>query len=111
MNNKACSSALFLLICFLLIVSECFTVESDPMTCKPSGKVRGKNPPRDVTKTMTPIVARKASFTTFTSVPHEFRTIPRICGGGTLIGWFNKTKRCRKFVKTYGNGRIVLRLG
>ncbi|MBA0852938.1 hypothetical protein Goshw_011538 [Gossypium schwendimanii] len=61
MNNKACSSALFLLICFLLIVSECFTVESDPMTCKPSGK----------------------------------------------IGWFNKTKRCRKFVKTYGNGRSV----
>ncbi|KAK5810824.1 hypothetical protein PVK06_026141 [Gossypium arboreum] len=61
------------------------------MTCKPSGEVRGENPPRDVTNTMTPIVAKKASSTTFTSVPHEFRTIPR----------------CRKFVKTYGNGKSV----
>ncbi|PPR92825.1 hypothetical protein GOBAR_AA27852 [Gossypium barbadense] len=29
------------------------------------------------------------------------------CKPSGKIGWFNKMKRCRKFVKTYGNGRSV----
>ncbi|MFQ6669814.1 hypothetical protein Gotur_034914 [Gossypium turneri] len=33
---------IFLFICFVLIITDCFMVEAD--TCKPSGKLRGKKP-------------------------------------------------------------------
>ncbi|XP_016704480.1 kiwellin-1 [Gossypium hirsutum] len=36
-------STVFLFICFVLIITDCFVVEAD--TCKPSGKLKGKKPP------------------------------------------------------------------
>ena len=52
MKNQICSSVI-LLFFLLLLVTTCSNVEAH--TCKPSGKLRGKKPPRghDVTQRMT----------------------------------------------------------
>ncbi|KAK8635613.1 hypothetical protein V6N13_004342 [Hibiscus sabdariffa] len=133
MNKKACCSALCLLVCFVSIVPECFTVEAHPNTCKPSGKIRGrKTPPTcdydhgsdcckqgklyDIYKCSPPVSNRTEAILTLISFDNEDYG-PTECDDkfhsdeelvvALSTGWLGKKKRYGRFVKIHGNEKSV----
>ncbi|XVF73221.1 hypothetical protein PTKIN_Ptkin12aG0184000 [Pterospermum kingtungense] len=134
---KVCST-IILLICFLLIATECYIVEAKPKTCKPSGKVRAKKPPPgqclkfpryadcnciggklyDIYK-CSPEVSNhtKVTLTLNGFAEGDGGGVPAKCdkkyhSDNELVvalstGWFNKRKRCLKYINIYGNGKSV----
>lgn len=131
--NRKVFSTVFLLMCFIFLVANCFLVEQDSYTCKPSGKIRGKG--HSCNKSHDSECCKKGKlYTTYKcSPPVSNRTKatmtvdgfgPRQDGGGPCecdnkyhkdtelivalsTGWYNKGKRCHKYINIYGNGRSV----
>ncbi|XWS46069.1 hypothetical protein CRYUN_Cryun14cG0032800 [Craigia yunnanensis] len=129
-------STVFLLTCFLFLVTDCFLVEADPNTCKPCGKIRGKKPPPkkcnrdhdsdcceegklyDIYK-CSPEVSNhtKATLTLNGFGDGDDGGGPSECDNqyhkdtelvvALSTGWFNKEKRCLKYINIHGNGKSV----
>ncbi|XP_065858267.1 kiwellin-1-like [Euphorbia lathyris] len=124
----------FLLILFVLIAAATLVVEAQH--CKPSGKLRGKKPPKDQcnhgndsdcckegklydTYRCSPPVTKhtKATLTINGFEKGADGGGPSECDGkfhdddtpvvALSTGWFNNRKRCHKYIKIHGNGKSV----
>ncbi|TYH38724.1 hypothetical protein ES332_D12G129500v1 [Gossypium tomentosum] len=127
-------STVFLFICFVLIITDCFAVEAD--TCKPSGKLKGKKPPpgKCNQENDSDCCIEGKFYTTYKcSPPVSSHTKAKLTinsfepggdGGGRSecdnhyhsdddpvvalsTGWFNHKKRCSKYINIHGNGKSV----
>ncbi|XVE77117.1 hypothetical protein DITRI_Ditri13aG0036300 [Diplodiscus trichospermus] len=135
MNRKAFST-IFLLTCFLFLITDCFLVEPNSKTCKLSGKIRGKKPPPNKCKKdhdsdcckqgklydIYKCSPEVSSHTKATLTLNGFGEGED--GGGKAecddqyhndtelivalsTGWYNKGKRCLKYINIHGNGKSV----
>ncbi|GMI69635.1 hypothetical protein HRI_000632800 [Hibiscus trionum] len=131
MKKQAGSSVFLILLCFLYVFA---SVEAQ--TCRPSGTIRGKNPPPGQCNTENDSDCCKDGklYTTYKCSPsvssHTKATLTLNSfqaggdGGGPSecdnqyhsdddpvvalsTGWFNDRKRCLKYINIYGNGRSV----
>ncbi|GMI98390.1 hypothetical protein HRI_003508300 [Hibiscus trionum] len=127
-------SIVFLLTCFVFFVTDCFVVEAG--TCEPSGKIRGQKPPPnkcnrahdsdcceqgklyDVYKCSPQVSNRtKATLTLNGFGDGEDGGGPSECDDkyhsddelvvALSTGWFDRKKRCLKFINIHGNGKSV----
>ncbi|OMP07697.1 Barwin-related endoglucanase [Corchorus olitorius] len=129
-------STVFLLICFFLVVINCFLAAEATQTCKPSGKIKGKKPPPgecnpdhdsdcckegklyDIYK-CSPLVSdhTKAILTLNGFGQGDDGGGPSECDNkyhndtelivALSTGWFNKKKRCHMYINIHGNGMSV----
>lgn len=135
MRNLTFSLFLFLLFS-VLIMSLSFTIEARPDTCKPSGKIKGKKPPKGECNQGNDSDCCKAGkyYTTYKcSPPVSGKTKavltlngfgkgadgggPSECDGkfhsddtpivALSTGWFNNMKRCFENVTIHANGKSV----
>ncbi|KAK6935381.1 hypothetical protein RJ641_035536 [Dillenia turbinata] len=128
------AKAFFIVFLVLFLVTACAIVEAQK--CKPSGKIRGKKPPKDkcnrdhdsdcckegklyTTYKCSPPVSKRTKATLTLNgfekggdggAPAECDN--RYHSDNTLVvalstGWFNKKKRCHHNITIYGNGRKV----
>lgn len=133
MKNWVYSAVCLLL--FLLLVTDSLKVEAQ--TCKPSGKIRGKKPPRGKCNTHndSECCVEGKLYTTYKcspSVTHRTKAVltlnsfqkggdggsPSECDNrfhpdntpvvALSSGWFNKRKRCSKNIIISANGRSVV---
>ncbi|KAE8734390.1 putative ripening-related protein 5 [Hibiscus syriacus] len=131
MKKQAGSSVVLILLCFVYIFA---SVEAQ--TCRPSGTIRGKNPPPGQCNTENDSDCCKVGklYTTYKcSPPVSSRTKATLTlnsfqaggdGGGPSecdnqyhsdddpvvalsTGWFSDKRRCLKYINIYGNGRSV----
>ncbi|KAK8321795.1 hypothetical protein V6Z12_A12G124000 [Gossypium hirsutum] len=99
---------IFLFICFVLIITDCFMVEAD--TCKPSGKLRGKKlPPGQCDSNC---CEDGKFYTTYKCSPPVSECDNRYHSDDEPVvalstGWFNNKKRCLKYITIHGNGKSV----
>lgn len=134
MMKKQIYSSGFVLILFLLLVSNCFSVEAQ--SCRPSGKIRGRKAPHGQCNTENDSDCCKQGkpYTTYKCSPkvssHTKATLTLNSfedggdGGGPSecdnkyhsdntpvvalsTGWFNNESRCLKHITIHGNGRSV----
>ncbi|KAK9274425.1 hypothetical protein L1049_019240 [Liquidambar formosana] len=132
--KKQVSSSVSLLIFFLLLVTNCLSVEAQ--SCNPSGKLRGKKPPPGKcdhtndsdcceegkyynTYKCSPPVSHytKATLTINSFEKGGDGGGPSECDGkyhsndtpvvALSTGWFNNKKRCLNYIVIHGNGRSV----
>ncbi|TYI50732.1 hypothetical protein E1A91_D12G123100v1 [Gossypium mustelinum] len=109
-------STIFLFIFFVLVIIDCLMVEAD--TCKPSGKLKGKNPPPGkCNKGHDSDCCKEGKFyNTYKCSPpvsnHTKATLT-LNGfdsgeeGGSPCECDDKKKRCMKYINIHGNGKIV----
>ncbi|KAK8718335.1 hypothetical protein V6N13_045572 [Hibiscus sabdariffa] len=131
MKQQAGSTVFLILLCLLYIFASV-----DAQTCRPSGTIRGKNPPPGQCNTENDSDCCKVGklYTTYKCSPpvssHTKATLTLNSfqaggdGGGPSecdnqyhsdddpvvalsTGWFNNKKRCLKYINIYGNGRSV----
>ncbi|XVF80047.1 hypothetical protein PTKIN_Ptkin15bG0039400 [Pterospermum kingtungense] len=106
MKRKA-FSAVFVFACFLLLVTDCFYVEADP-TCKPSGKLRGKKPPKGkCNKDHGSDCCEEGKVYDIYECSPEVTNHTKATLTLNGFGWFNKKKRCFNYINIYGNGKSV----
>ncbi|XP_007051842.2 PREDICTED: putative ripening-related protein 1 [Theobroma cacao] len=133
--SRKVGSTVSLLVCSLLIVTDCFIVEATTKTCKPSGKIKGKKPPGECNRDhdsdccvegklydiykCSPEVSNhtKATLTLNGFDSGEDGGAPSECDNkyhkdselvvALSTGWFNNKKRCLNFINIYGNGKSV----
>lgn len=135
MKNQAFSFFLFLLFS-VLIMSLSLNVDARANTCKPSGKIKGKKPPKDqcnrsndsdccedgkyynIYKCSPPASGRTKAVLTINGFEKGADGGgPSECDGkyhsddtpivALSTGWFNNMKRCFKNVTIYANGKSV----
>lgn len=133
MNNQVCGSV-FLLFCFLFLLSNCVSVEAQ--TCKPSGKIRGRKPPAGqcvedndsvccvpgklyTTYRCSPAVTNrtKATLTLNSFEKGGDGGAPSECDNqyhsndkpvvALSTGWYNKGGRCLNYINIYSSGKSV----
>lgn len=134
MKQAPVNLATYLLLFVVLLASSCVLV--DGQKCKPSGKIKGKNPPKgecnknndseccEAGKYYTiykcsPSVSKhtKATLTVNSFEEGGEGGAPSECDRkyhdddtpvvALSTGWFNNKKRCHNFIKIHGNGRSV----
>ncbi|OMO78740.1 Barwin-related endoglucanase [Corchorus capsularis] len=122
-------SIVFLLLCFLLIAEA-------GETCKPSGKIKGTKPPKgqcnqdhgsdcckegeyyNIYKCSPPVSGHTKAILTLNGFgPNDDGGGPSECDNqyhndndpivALSTGWFNKKKRCHKYINIHGNGKSV----
>ncbi|KAH6837989.1 hypothetical protein C2S53_000350 [Perilla frutescens var. hirtella] len=133
MRNQSLLLSLFIVFS-VLIMSFTLRVEAKP--CKPSGKIKGKKPPKDECNTSNdsecceegkyydtykcspPVSGRTKAFLTINGFEKgKDGGGPSECDGhyhsddipivALSTGWFNNMKRCFKNITIYGNGNSV----
>ncbi|XWS10921.1 hypothetical protein CRYUN_Cryun38cG0039900 [Craigia yunnanensis] len=129
MKKQGCTSVFLILVCFLLLSIEA-------QTCKPNGKIRAKKPRSGrctieddpdcckegklyTTYKCSPPVSNltKATLTLNSFEAGGDGTAPSKCDNqyhsddkpvvALSTGWFNKKKRCLKYINIHGNGKSV----
>ncbi|KAL0428881.1 UNVERIFIED_CONTAM: Kiwellin-1 [Sesamum radiatum] len=133
MRNQPLSFVLFLLFSLLIMT---LSLKVEAKSCKPSGKVKGKKPPKDqcnqendsdcceegkyydIYKCSPKVTARTKAVLTINSFEKGGDGGgPSECDGkfhsdhipivALSTGWFNKMHRCFKNITIYGNGKSV----
>ncbi|PIN22857.1 hypothetical protein CDL12_04453 [Handroanthus impetiginosus] len=127
MRNRTCSFLLFLLFSLLVMT---FSLKVEAQKCKPSGKSKGKKPPKgqcnqqndsdcckegkyyDVYKCSPKVSAKTKAVLTINGFGKGDGEHGKYHSNDKLIvalssGWFNKMKRCFKNITIHGNGKSV----
>ncbi|KAL1366763.1 hypothetical protein HN51_020838 [Arachis hypogaea] len=134
--SKSCVILVLLIISFLSALALAHKHDYDDHTCKPSGKLRGKKPPKGKCKkdNLSECCKHGKVYTTYECSPkitNRTKAILTLNGfekgkdGGApsecdnkyhsddvpivalSSGWFNKKKRCMNKISIFGNGRKV----
>ncbi|GLT84593.1 hypothetical protein SLE2022_028140 [Rubroshorea leprosula] len=100
------SCALFLL-CLIFLGA---TLGAEAGTCKPSGKLRGKRPPKghqkgNATNSMTLLLCGRQVLhyiQVFTPIHSDDEPVVALS-----TGWYNKGSRCLKYINIHGNGGTI----
>lgn len=135
MGSHTFSLLIFLLLT-LLIMPLSLTIDAKPKTCKSSGKIKGKKPPKDQCNQENNSTCCEEGklyniYTCSPSVSARTKAVltlngfekgadgggPSECDGkyhsddtpivALSTGWFNNLKRCFKNITIHGNGRSV----
>ncbi|KAK3034566.1 hypothetical protein RJ639_033812 [Escallonia herrerae] len=135
MKKQVCFSVAHLQVLLLVVIFMAFTT-AEGQTCRPSGRVRGRKPPKNQCNTDNGADCCKEGhfYSTYECSPpvsghtkailtiNDFQKdgdggAPSECDGhyhsnkkpvvALSTGWFNHMKRCHKFINIHGNGRTA----